>query len=152
MNAAVALSHTIGVQAACAVLHVNRSRFYRVQQVRPATPHDRPRPPLALSPAEEQRVLNALNSERFMDRSPYQVYAALLDAGQYLGSIRTLYRVLERHSSVRERRNQLHHPVYTKPELLATAPNQVWSWDITKLKGPATWTYFYLQGCSTLLN
>jgi putative transposase len=144
MNAAVALSHTIGVQAACAVLHVNRSRFYRVQQVRPATPHDRPRPPLALSPAEEQRVLNALNSERFMDRSPYQVYAALLDEGQYLGSIRTLYRVLERHSAVRERRNQLHHPVYTKPELLATAPNQVWSWDITKLKGPATWTYFYL--------
>ena len=145
MNATLELSHETGIKPACMALGVNRASFYRAQvpchdRVKP----ERPRPPLALSPEEEQRVLKALHSERFIDCSPYQVYAALLDAGEYLCSIRTLYRILERHDEVRERRNQRRHPHYTKPELLATAPNQVWSWDITQLKGPAKWTYFYL--------
>jgi putative transposase len=145
MNAAIELSRETGVKSACAALNVNRAQFYRAQAVDQTAPvRARPRPPLALSAEEEQRVLDTLNSERFMDRSPYQVYAALLDEEQHLCSIRTLYRVLARHGEVRERRSQLHHPTYTKPELLATAPNQVWSWDITKLKGPAKWTYFYL--------
>ena len=145
MNATYELSHEMGVQPACHVLGVNRASFYRARAPRHhETQPERPRPPLALSAEEEQRILNALHSERFMDSSPYQVYATLLDEGIYLCSIRTFYRILERHHEVRERRNQRCHPYYTKPELLATAPNQVWSWDITKLKGPAKWTYFYL--------
>jgi putative transposase len=79
-----------------------------------------------------------------VDQAPQEVYAALLDEGQYLCSVRTMYRLLEAHQEVKERRDQLRHPVYQKPELLATAPNQVWSWDITKLLGPVKWTYFYL--------
>jgi len=85
-----------------------------------------------------------LHSDRFVDKAPQEVYATLLDEGSYLCSVRTMYRILERHQEVRERRNQLRHPEYIKPELLATAPNQVWSWDITKLLGPVKWTYYYL--------
>jgi len=85
-----------------------------------------------------------MHSERFMDQAPREIYATLLDEGRYLCSVRTMYRILEQENEVRERRNQLRHPVYAKPELLATAPNQVWSWDITKLLGPVKWTYFYL--------
>jgi len=145
MNATHELSRKTGVQPACHALGVNRASFYRAQTPRHnGIQPERLRPPLALSVEEEQRVLDTLHSERFMDCSPYQIYAALLDEGQYLCSIRTFYRILERHHEVRERRNQRCHPNYTKPELLATAPNQVWSWDITKLKGPAKWTYFYL--------
>jgi len=97
-----------------------------------------------LGPAERQTVLAQLNSERFVDQVPAQVYATLLDEGQYLCSVRTMYRILDQHDQVRERRNLLRHPAYQKPERLATGPNQVWSWDITKLLGPAKWTYFYL--------
>jgi putative transposase len=93
---------------------------------------------------ERQTVLSVLNSERFADLAPRQVYATLLDEGLYLSSVRTMYRILEENGEVRERRDQLRHPEYKKPELLATGPNQVWSWDITKLLGPAKWTYFYL--------
>ena len=89
-------------------------------------------------------MLDQLNSKRFADQSPYQVYAKLLDEGEYLCSIRTMYRILDDNQSVRERRNQLTHPTYKKPELLASGPNEVWSWDITKLKGPEKWTYYYL--------
>jgi len=89
-------------------------------------------------------VLDLAHEERFVDLSVPQVWATLLDEGQYLCSIRTMYRILDARGEVRERRNQLRHPPYRKPELLATAPNQVWSWDITKLRGPAKWTYFYL--------
>jgi putative transposase len=85
-----------------------------------------------------------MHSERFMDQAPREIYATLLDEGRYLCSVRTMYRILEQESEVRERRNQLRHPVYEKPELLATAPNQVWSWDITKLLGPVKWTYYHL--------
>ena len=104
----------------------------------------RPRPPLALDAAEKQAVLDTLNSERFADTAPAAVHATLLDEGRYLGSVRTMYRVLAAHGGSRERRNQLVHPVYVRPELLAMAPNQVWSWDITKLKGPTKWTCFHL--------
>ena len=89
-------------------------------------------------------MLDVLHCERFVDAAPQQVYATLLDEERYLCSVRTMYRILAPKHEVRERRNQLRHPAYTKPELLATGPNQVWSWDITKLKGPAKWTYFYL--------
>jgi putative transposase len=101
-------------------------------------------PARALAPGERATVLEHLHSERFQDKPPAQVYATLLDEGTYLCSIRTMYRLLEQNQEVRERRNQLTHPNYTKPELLATGPNQVWSWDITKLLGPVKWTYFYL--------
>jgi len=89
-------------------------------------------------------VLDVLHSERFVDAAPHQIYAALLDEKRYLCSVRTMYRILESEHEVRERRNQCRRPAYTKPELLATGPNQVWSWDITKLKGPVKWSYFYL--------
>lgn len=89
-------------------------------------------------------MLAQLNNEQFADQSPRQVYAKLLDDGQYLCSVRTMYRILEQNQLIRERRNQLTHPEYQKPELLATGPNEVWSWDITKLKGPEKWTYYYL--------
>jgi putative transposase len=107
----------------------------------------RPRqaPARALSELERSRVLDLLHSDRFVDSSPAQVWATLLDEGRYLCSERTMYRLLAaRHGSVRERRAQLTHPAYARPELLATGPNEVWSWDITKLKGPAKWTCFHL--------
>jgi putative transposase len=104
----------------------------------------RPRPPLALDAQESQALLETLNSERFVDTAPAAVHATLLDEGRYLGSVRTMYRLLAANGGCRERRNQLTHPAYAKPELLAIAPNQVWSWDITKLKGPAKWTCFHL--------
>jgi putative transposase len=94
--------------------------------------------------SEEQHVLGVLNAKRFADVAPPEAYATLLGEGTYHCSTRTMYRVLERHGQLRERRDQLRHPPATKPELLATGPNQVWSWDITKLKGPAKWVYFYL--------
>jgi putative transposase len=97
-----------------------------------------------LQPVERQAVLDELHSERFVDKAPGEVVATLLDEGRYLCSERTMYRALASDGEVRERRNQLRHPKYAKPELLAKGPNQVWSWDITKLKGPVKWTYFYL--------
>jgi putative transposase len=98
----------------------------------------------ALSTAERQRVLDVLHEPRFMDLAPAEVYATLLDEGIYLCAERTMYRILAAQGEVRERRVQRRHPVYQAPELLATAPNQLWSWDITKLKGPAKWSYFHL--------
>jgi putative transposase len=145
MNSIRELSQFVDIKAACEALNMNRASFYRAQQVLPQTSAaERPRPPLALTREEEQHALAVLQSERFMDCSPYQVFATLLDEGVYLCSIRTFYRLLTRENAVRERRNQRQHPHYSKPELLAHAPNQVWSWDITKLKGPAKWTYFHL--------
>ena len=99
----------------------------------------------ALSEAERGAVLEVLHSERFVDLSPEETYATLLDEGTYLCSTRTMYRLLKaKHGGVRERRDQLTHPPYAKPELLAERPNELWSWDISKLLGPAKWTYFYL--------
>ena len=102
------------------------------------------RNPRKLKVEEEKRVLSSLTSERFMDRSVPEVHATLLDEGAYLCSVRTMYRILEKYRAVRERRNQRRHPQYRKPELLATGPNQVWSWDITKLKGPRKWSHYHL--------
>lgn len=100
--------------------------------------------PRTLSPAERQAILDALHSERFMDLSTREVYATLLDEGVYLGSVSTLYRVLRSQGEVRERRRIATHPARVKPELVAHGPNQVWSWDITKLHGPEKWTYYHL--------
>jgi putative transposase len=104
----------------------------------------RPKPARALSDEEQKRVLGVLHQKRFMDKPPRQVYARLLDDGKYLCSTSTMYRILRGAEEIRERRNQVRHPVYTKPELLATGPNQVWSWDITKLKGPRKWEHYHL--------
>ena len=129
---------------ACEALGVARSTLYRKRQPATPEPKRRPRPHRALDETEREEVLGALHCERFVDKAPAQVWATLLDEGTYLCSIRTMYRILEEHGEVRERRNQRRHPNYTKPELLAEAPNQVWSWDITKLRGPVKWTYYYL--------
>ena len=143
MVATRSLATTLGIKPACAAFGLARSGFYRGQQ--PATaPAPRPSPPRTLSSEERQAVLGTLHSDRFVDHAPATVYATLLDEGRYHCSIRTLYRILNEQAEVTERRNQLRHPVYQKPELLATAPNQVWSWDITKLLGPVKWTYFHL--------
>jgi putative transposase len=109
-----------------------------------ATPRARRGSPLAPSDEERAAVLAELHAERFVDASPAAVYATLLDEGTYLASERTMYRVLAANAEVRERRAQLRHPAYAKPELLATGPNELWSWDITKLRGPAKWTWFHL--------
>jgi putative transposase len=147
MAAALTLSSDVGVKSACKSLNVPRSRFYRSQTRGKAPlsePTRRPSPPRALSANERQGVLDILHADRFADKAPQEVYATLLDEGEYHCSIRTMYRILEENQEVKERRNQLTHPVYQKPELLATGPNQVWSWDITKLLGPVKWNYFYL--------
>ncbi len=128
--------------AACQAMNVSRATFYRRRETKQTKP--RPTPARALSTDERDAVLEKLNSQRFADQSPRQVYAKLLDEGDYLCSVRTMYRILDENQSTRERRNQLKHPNYQKPELLATGPNEVWSWDITKLKGPEKWTYYYL--------
>ena len=146
------LSPVLGAGAACRALGLPRGaparqrvRAHRLAMVGPMPRRAaRPRPPLALDARENALLLEALNSERFADTAPAAVHATLLDEGRYLGSVRTMYRLLAAHGGCRERRNQLVHPAYAKPELLAIAPNQVWSWDITKLKGPAKWTCFHL--------
>lgn len=152
MAAVQELTPALGAGAACRAMGLWRGAPARQQASshrrtlvgppRPRTP--RPRPPLALDAQEQQALLGALNSARFCDTAPAAVHATLLDEGTYLGSVRTMYRLLAATGGCRERRNQLTHPAYTKPELLAIAPNQVWSWDITKLKGPAKWTCFHL--------
>lgn len=130
---------------ACEALQISRATFYRHLNPDIPNPCKRPKPPLALDEQEKQMVIDTLHSEQFCDLSPYQVYAQLLDNDQYLCSIRTMYRILKDfHGEVKERRRQVAHHQYQKPELIATAPNQVWSWDITKLKGPVKWTYYYL--------
>jgi len=137
------LAPTLGVATACDILQVPRSGVYRARQPQPAL-RPKSEPVRALSPAERDVIHHTLNSERFEDQAPREVYATLLDEGTYLCSASTMYRVLAEHTEVRERRDQLRHPAYTKPELLAMRPNQVWSWDITKLLGPTKWTYYSL--------
>ena len=152
MDAVLALSPTVGIQSACDSLGVVRASFYRQRPVLgpclvsvesvPTTP--RPPPARALAIDERARVLGVLHEERFQDCAPAAVQATLLDEGQYLCSSRTMYRILAQEGESHERREQRIHPPYQKPELLATAPNHLWSWDITKLRGPVKWTYFYL--------
>jgi putative transposase len=148
MQTTIALTAESGLTAsACAALGLSRASVYRARTrlLRPPPARSaRLAPPRALGPEERSRVLDVLRTPRFVDLAPTEIYATLLDEGVYLCSIRTLYRILAEEGEVRERRDQLRHPVYQKPELLAEAPNQVWSWDITKLMGPAKWSYFYL--------
>lgn len=153
MDAVTQLAPTVGIVAACDFLVVPRASFYRQRPILgppvspapdPSLPSQRELPARSLSEAEREAVRQVLHAERFQDRSPAAVQATLLDEGQYLCSTRTMYRILEQEGESRERRDPLVHPAYRKPELLATAPNQLWSWDITKLLGPAKWTYFYL--------
>lgn len=146
-QAAQQLASKVGTLRACQVLGVPRASLYRhraTPKSEPTLPQERRVPARSLNQQERTQVLEVLNSERFVDAPPRQVYAQLLDEGTYLCSWRTMYRILDTHEQVRERRDQLVHPVYKKPELLAQAPNQVWSWDITKLRGPQKWSYFYL--------
>lgn len=146
MEAVKRLASVTNWTRACLALGVARVSAYRFwkRKDNPTPPTESAKPERALSDDERQHVLDVLNSQRFRDMPPSEVYATLLDEGVYLCSIRTMYRILEANQEVRERRNQAKHGQHEKPELLATRPNELWSWDITKLKGPAKWSYFYL--------
>ena len=134
---------TLGVAPVCQALALPRATYYRWRTPQDVMPVAR-RVPRALPPEERAQVLALLTDDRFADLPPAEVYATLLDEGKYVCSMRTMYRILHEQAEVKERRRQLQHPRAAAPELLATGPNQLWSWDITKLKGPAKWTYFYL--------
>lgn len=140
------LSPVVGTRPACRALGASVATVYRHRKApAPRTPKPRPTPARALTEPERAEVLQVLDSDRFVDVAPQEVYATLLDEGTYLCSERTMYRILAAdHGSVRERRSQLTHPAYARPELLATRPNQLWSWDISRLRGPAKFTYYYL--------
>nr|WP_320534390.1 IS3 family transposase [Robbsia andropogonis] len=152
MAAVAQLAPVLGLAAACRALDVPRGLPARDRACRRGQlfvgpmPRkvSRKSPPLALSAQERDVLRDVLNSERFVDTAPAAVHATLLDEGRYLGSVRTMYRLLAADGASGERRPQRVHPIYAKPELLAVAPNQVWSWDITKLKGPIKWSYFHL--------
>jgi len=139
------LAPVTGTRAACTALAVSRATQYRRHRgPRLGPPAPRPAPPRALSAPERAAVLGALHSERFADTAPAAVYATLLDEGTYLASERTMYRILAANAEVRERRDQLRHPVYARPELLATGPRELFTWDITKLRGPVRGTHYHL--------
>ena len=143
MRAVEEAAGDLGAAAACDALGVPRGSFYRWRA--PAHgPHPEPAHPRALTGPERTEVLSVLHEERFVDKAPVEVYATLLEEGRYLCSVSTMYRILRDNTEVRERRDQLRHPAYSAPELLAEQPNQVWSWDITKLLGPEKWSYFQL--------
>jgi len=150
------LSEEVGVSKACEMLAVARSSYYRhihhletdgVPEETKAKSH-----PRRLPQELKAKVREVLNSERFCDQSPRQVFATLLDEGVYLCDWRTMYRLLHEHDEVRERRRNHQHRQYKKPELVATAANQVWTWDITKLKGPTTWEYFFFYTVMDLFS
>jgi putative transposase len=146
-QAVAELEPLVGVRRACQAVGEARARWYRRHRQSPAAPTPErvlvPQP-RALSEVERKELRATLNSDEHIDEAPATVYAKLLDEGIYLGSVSTMYRVLRHHNEVRERRRQATHPAAKKPELIATKPNEVWSWDITKLLGPAKWTWFYL--------
>ena len=149
-EAVAELAPQTGTRAACAAVGAAQASYYRRHRISP--PPARPAPvshrdrhqPRALAPAERQAILDVLHSDRFADLAPAEVWAALLDEGTYLGSLSTFYRLLRQAGETKERRRQATHPPTVKPELAADRPNTVWSWDITKLHGPAKWTYYYL--------
>ena len=136
------LAKRVGVQLACDALHVNRARYYRPLKTKEESV--RVKPPLKLSDEEYQQAQDILYSERFVDQAPATIVADLLDEGRYICSERTFYRILKRNHALKERRRGHRRTHYAKPELLATKPNELWSWDITKLKGPVAWSYFHL--------
>jgi putative transposase len=146
-EAIIELAPLVGVRAACAATGRPQANHYRRhrQSPRPPRPARARRPqPRALSPAEQAEVRAVLNSPEHVDKAPAAVYHELLDQGLYLASVSTMYRILRAHDEVHERRRQATHPARVRPELVATRPNMCWSWDITKLLGPAKWTYYYL--------
>ncbi len=143
MRTVTELGPRLGIAPTCAALEVARASYYRGLKP-PVELPPRPTPARALPAEERQAVLDVLHEPRFVDLSPAEIYATLLDDGRYLCSERTLYRVLDESQEVRERRDQLRHPHYAAPQLLATRPNELWSWDISKLLGPTKWTYYYL--------
>ena len=141
------LAPVVGVKAACAAVGESRARHYRRHPRNPASPKPKGEPapqPRALSEAERTEIREVLNGEEHRDEAPATVYAKLLDQGTYLGSVSTMYRILRAHGETGDRRRHGTHPPRVKPELVATGPNQVYSWDITKLHGPTKWTYYYL--------
>jgi putative transposase len=143
MQAVSDAGQDLGFAVACDALGVSRASHYRWRS--PVFgPHAQKASPRALTAAERVTALGVLHEDRFLDQPPAEVYATLLDEGGYLASISTLYRILRDHDEVRERRSQREHPRYAAPELLAERPNEVWSWDITKLKGPQKWSYYHL--------
>jgi len=146
MTAAEQASPVMGLVAACMALGVSRASLYRRRGRKEGAiePKPRPVPDRALSVEERERILELLHSERFVDKAPAEIHATLLDEGEHPCSIRTLYRILAANKEVRERRNQLRHPAYAEPRLQATGPNQVWSWDITKLASSKKWTQYQL--------
>jgi putative transposase len=145
MKAVDELSPYTGTKLACSSLSLPRASYYRYRwtALKPPRPK-KTSSPLALTKGEREKVLSVLHDERFVDKAPQEIHAILLDEDTHICSVRTMYRYLEQENELRERRRQRQHVVYKKPELLATCPNEVWSWDITKLKGPAKWTYFHL--------
>jgi putative transposase len=146
-EAMVELTPLIGVKAACAALGEPRARHYRRHRKSPPPPRPERAPtpqPRALTEVERKELRAVLNSDEHVDEAPATVYAKLLDEGVYLASVPTMYRVLREHGEVGDRRRHATHPPRVKPELVATGPNQIYSWDITKLHGPTKWTYYYL--------
>ena len=134
-----------GIDATCTALGIGRATYFRKRSsVRGTTRRVRPAPPRKLSEAERAAVLAVLHDSRFADLAPAEVHAALLTEGKYLCSLRTMHRILAENDEAKERRNLARRATYTRPELLATGPNQLWSWDITKLRGPVKWSYFHL--------
>jgi len=151
MAAVEQLSQSMTVADACNGLGFPRSSYYRLcssfPALTPLAPEKRSVRRVSsrsLEPAEREAIRAVLNSERFMDCTPYMIYATLLDEGSYLCSVSTMYRILREYGEVRERRDQRKHPVYKKPELLATRPNELWSWDISWLRGPRPYSYYFI--------
>jgi putative transposase len=143
MNAVLARDPSLPLKPLCEALSVSRATAYR-RLAPPAAKEPRKAPERALDAETKQKVIDVLCSDRFVDSSPSEAYHALLDEGEYLCSERTMYRVLGERFEVKERRDQLRHPKHERPELVAAAPNEVWSWDITKLRTTEKWTYLYL--------
>lgn len=144
MKAAMEVADRLGVAPTCAAFGVSRATFYRKRTPKLGPQPPRRSPPRRLPEPERRAVLEVLHEPRFIDLAPAEVFATLLEEGRYVCSLRTMHRILAENTEGRERRDQLRHPTYSRPELLATRPNELWSWDITKLLGPAKWTYFYL--------
>jgi putative transposase len=144
LNAVFDIALELGVSATCEAFGVPRATFYRHRAPMLGPKTRRASPARRLCDAERSAVLTVLHEPRFADLAPAEVHATLLEEGRYLCSVRTMHRVLDENAEVRERRNQLRHPSYAAPQLLATQPNELWSWDITKLLGPTKWSYFYL--------
>lgn len=146
MTMAAVIEHApaLGIKAMCEAFDVARATYFRKRAPVLGPRPKRPAPSRKLDAAARREVLDVLHEPRFVDRAPAEVQAALLGEGRYLCSVRTMHRILAENGEAKERRDLARHPEYTRPELLATGPNQLWSWDITKLKGPVKWTYFHL--------